>query len=113
MKKLFPLLIAAITCAAFIHTNLHSGKSSEEAIQKALLYKKQYAFSCSPNLALFNLDDSTAAIPLLNGWGNYRMQVSEANDSAHIYFEQGINMYYAFHIIESLASFEKAQCQGR
>ena len=36
------------------------------------------------------------------------MTVSSSNDSANIYFQQGINMYYGFHIIEALASFEKA-----
>src|SRR3954452_22318756 len=108
MKKLFPLLLAAFLSAAFIHTRISSIKSANEAIQKALLYKKQYTFSCSANLSLIDLDDSTTAIPLLSGWGNYRMPVSATNDSARIYFEQGINMYYAFHIIESLASFDKA-----
>ncbi len=108
MKTILPLVLAAIICAAFIHASIHSGTSSGNAIQKALLSKKQYTLSCSPNLALFDLDDSAAAIPLLSGWGDYRMPISETNDSARIYFEQGINMYYAFHIIEALASFEKA-----
>src|SRR5947207_10672534 len=36
------------------------------------------------------------------------MPVSEKNDSAYIYFQQGINMYYGFHIIEALASFDKS-----
>src|SRR3954454_22107162 len=108
MKKLFPLLLAAFLSAAFIHSRIASITSSNDAIQKALLFKKQYTLSCSANLSLFDLEDSAAAIPLLSGWGNYRMPVSAINDSAHIYFEQGINMYYAFHIIESLASFDKA-----
>src|SRR3954454_24833784 len=108
MKKLFPLLLAAFLSAAFIHSRIASITSSNDAIQKALLFKKQYTLSCSANLSLFDLEDSAAAILLLSGWGNYRMPVSAINDSAHIYFEQGINMYYAFHIIESLASFDKA-----
>jgi len=36
------------------------------------------------------------------------MPVTTANDSAKIYFEQGINMYYGFHIIEALASFGRS-----
>src|SRR5438552_10465629 len=36
------------------------------------------------------------------------MPVTSTNDSATIYFEQGINMYYGFHIVEALASFDKA-----
>ena len=108
MKKLLPLLIAAFVAAASIHAGINPHTSSREAIQKTLWYKKQYSVSCSPSLALFNVDDSANVIPLLSGWGGYRMPVSETNDSARIYFEQGINMYYAFHIIEALASFEKA-----
>src|SRR5690349_10826120 len=108
MRKILPLAIAAIACAAFIHANINSHASSKEALQKTLLYKKQYSLSCSPNLTSFDLDDSAAIIPLLSGWGAYRMPVSETNDRARIYFEQGINMYYAFHIIEALASFDKA-----
>jgi len=108
MKKLLPLLIAALVTAAFISAGLPSRTSSKEAIQKTLWYKKQYTLSCSPNLTLIDVDDSANVIPLLSGWGDYRMPVSETNDSARTYFEQGINMYYAFHIIEALASFEKA-----
>jgi tetratricopeptide (TPR) repeat protein len=108
MKKPLPLLAAALAVAAFIYANITSGTFSKAAVQKALSYKKQYTLSCSPNLALLNFDDSTNSIPLLSGWGNYRVPVSATNDSARIYFEQGINMYYAFHIIEALASFEKA-----
>src|SRR6478752_125116 len=107
MKKLLALLIAACICAAFIHTQVISG-TLKENIQNDISSKKQYTLSCSPDFALFDFDDSTNTIPLLTGWGNYRMPVSEANDSARIYFEQGINMYYAFHIIEALASFDKA-----
>src|SRR6516164_4191717 len=36
------------------------------------------------------------------------MPVTEIDDSANIYFQQGINMYYGFHIIEALASFDKS-----
>ena len=35
------------------------------------------------------------------------MPVTVSNDSSRIYFEQGINMYYGFHI-EAIASFQKA-----
>ena len=71
-------------------------------------YKKQYALGCSPNLSNINFNDSANIIPLLKGWGKHRMPVTVTNDSANIYFQQGINMYYGFHIIEALASFEKA-----
>src|SRR4051812_25163281 len=109
MKPLIFILLTAVVSAAFIHINSPSSKTDFAlARQKIDTYKKQFAFGCTPNLASFNLDDSANIIPLLNGWGNYRMPVTATHDSAAIYFEQGINMYYGFHIIEALASFDKA-----
>jgi len=45
---------------------------------------------------------------VLPGWGNYQWKINSKADSAKFYFTQGINMYYAFHIIEAMASFKKA-----
>jgi len=81
-----------------------------QAVAKAdlLRYKKRVAVSCAVNLASLNLDDTASAIPLLTGWGYYHMQVTTPSDSADIYFQQGINLYYGFHVIEALASFSKS-----
>ena len=35
-------------------------------------------------------------------------KISTNNDSAQLYFNQGINLYYGFHIVEALPSFKKA-----
>lgn len=69
-----------------------------------LAEKKKFSIRCSPAYQPAAGDD----IPLLGGWGNYNWPVSSSSDSARIYFNQGINMYYAFHIIEARASFDKA-----
>ena len=110
MKTIGLAILAVVLSAAYFHTNNPNLKPiyNEAARQKALDYKQQFAFRCSPDLTLFDLEDSANNIPLLDGWGHYEMPVTTSNDSAHIYFEQGINMYYAFHIIESMASFKKA-----
>ncbi|MEJ7681077.1 MAG: hypothetical protein WKG06_25135 [Segetibacter sp.] len=109
MKTLFILFLASLISATFI--NWISSPNiiySYEARQKAILSKKQKTFGCSPDLASIDFDDNANVIPLLHGWGKYRMPVTVSNDSAEIYFQQGINMYYGFHIIEAFASFEKA-----
>lgn len=93
MKKLFYLFVASFISAAIVRWAVN---------------KKFRAFGCAPDLASLDLDDSANVIPLLDGWGKYRMPVTVTNDSAGIYFQQGINMYYGFHIIEALASFGKA-----
>jgi tetratricopeptide (TPR) repeat protein len=65
---------------------------------------------CSPDWNEFKLTkneiQSTMPLP---GWGNHTWKISTTNDSAQFYFNQGINLYYGFHIIESMASFKKAQ----
>ena len=71
-------------------------------------YKKTALLRCTPDWELMNdwLEDSD--IPPIPGAGIYTWEISTSNDSAQFYFNQGINMYYSFHIIEAMASFKKA-----
>ncbi len=110
MKNIFVLIAASCIAAVFIHAIdiPLKKKYPDDAEQKAIAYKKKYAFSCTPDIAAINFNDSANIVPLLQGWGKYRMPVTVSNDSAFVYFQQGINMYYGFHIIEALASFNKA-----
>ena len=105
---LLALFAALLLSSTYIYTETAQNKISNAALKKVFAYKSRFSFGCSPDLSKIDFSDSSNAIPLLQGWGNYRMPVTATNDSARIYFEQGINMYYAFHIIESLASFDKA-----
>jgi len=81
---------------------------SEKEKKQAVTRVKQFTIRCSPVLTDYASTDSSHTIPLLSGWGSYKMQITAKNDSAVLYFEQGINLYYGFHIIEALASFEKS-----
>src|SRR4051812_10958788 len=110
MKLILTASLATIICGAFIRQNIVSKRnySTAEVKKNITDYKKRFGFGCSPDFTSFDFSDSSASIPLLKGWGSYRMPVTAINDSAKIYFEQGINMYYGFHIIEALASFEKS-----
>lgn len=71
-------------------------------------YKAERSIRCTPdwNNKADWLDENP--ISLLPGSGTYQWKINTKSDSAQIYFNQGINMYYGFHIIESLASFQKA-----
>jgi len=106
MKNAFLLFIASIFCLAFLQSNNYIFRTGTTPDPSA--YNKRYGTGCSPDLASINFSDSENQIPLLDGWGKYRMPVTSTNDSAYIYFQQGINMYYGFHIIEAMASFERA-----
>lgn len=109
MKLLLAALTAILVEGLLLFTHSDKGAlDTATARQKALNYKQKYAAGCAANVSAFNTNDSFNIIPLLKGWGNYRMPVTASNDSARIYFEQGINMYYGFHIIEALASFDKS-----
>lgn len=83
---------------------------NQEEARKRLLQKKSTAISCAP---LRSKDISLAEIGLLPGTGKHHWKISTSSDSAQIYFDQGMNLYYSFHIIESLASFLKAQTFDR
>ncbi len=106
MKKIILLCVSAILLMAFV--NRYIKKDNASSALSAEQYKRKFAISCAPRISLQELEDPANAVPLLKGWGDYVMAVTATNDSARIYFEQGINMYYGFHIIESLASFEKS-----
>ncbi|MCF2519609.1 M48 family metallopeptidase [Dyadobacter sp. CY351] len=47
-------------------------------------------------------------ISAMPGWGKYSYPISTRNDSAQFYFDQGLTMYYSYHMKESLASFQEA-----
>jgi hypothetical protein len=71
-------------------------------------YKIKRAISCSPNWNELKIWIEETDIPPMPGAGKYKWKISTKNDSAQFYFNQGINMYYGFHIIEAMASFKKA-----
>lgn len=111
MKHLLLLTTLSFAVALLLHTISNKADNIELTVSTKLEEResiKQFGLGCSPNLAEFDLEDSSNIIPLLSGWGDYRMPVTVKDDSAAIFFQQGINMYYGFHIIESLASFERA-----
>ncbi|HMH22802.1 MAG TPA: hypothetical protein VK563_13540, partial [Puia sp.] len=46
--------------------------------------------------------------PVFPGWGHYSYGISTRSDSAQLYFNQGLNLYYSYHLTESIASFKEA-----
>ena len=70
--------------------------------------KKKNLIRCSPDWNEIKGLLEEADIPPIPGAGIYKWKITTKNDSAQFYFNQGINMYYSFHIIEAQASFQKA-----
>ncbi|MBD2700476.1 hypothetical protein IC229_07510 [Spirosoma sp. BT702] len=44
----------------------------------------------------------------LPGWGSYSYPISTRVDSAQFYFDQGLTMYYSYHMKEAMASFKES-----
>ena len=71
-------------------------------------YKAKRIIRCSPDWNELKAWIEDSDIPPIPGAGKHQWRISTKNDSAQFYFNQGINMYYGFHIIEAMASFKKA-----
>ena len=97
--------LIALTVVAFITAAAFKSflPSHSEAISNSVYVKKQFSIRCSP----LYIPTAGEDIPVLPGWGNYKWKITTSSDSAAFYFNQGINMYYGFHIIEARASFDK------
>ncbi len=72
-------------------------------------YKAKRIIRCSPDWNELKTWIEESDIPPIPGAGKHQWKISTKNDSAQFYFNQGINMYYGFHIIEAMASFKKAE----
>ena len=98
---IFISFAAFITAVAF---RFGIQNNNKQPVAQIVAEQKKFSIRCSPIYVPAAGDD----IPLLTGWGNYSWKITTASDSAQVYFNQGINMYYGFHIIEAMASFKKA-----
>ncbi len=111
MKLGFLLVTALISF--FSGLRFFTEKSNEISAQSVELVnqkKMRTALSCSPDWSTYQLTQAEIEqmVPL-PGTGSYTWDIHSRDDSAQFYFNQGIKLYYGFHIIESLPSFKKAQ----
>src|SRR5579863_2031349 len=47
--------------------------------------------------------------PVFPGWGHHHYPVTTTDDSAQFFFDQGLSLYYSYHLPESAASFKEAE----
>ena len=106
-KIVITSILVTLVCSAGFRYALYNTPTPKK-ISRADVYKHRQIMQCSPDWNQLNVDSLAKNIGVLPGWGEYRWNIATKNDSARFYFNQGINMYYAFHIIESMASFKKA-----
>jgi tetratricopeptide (TPR) repeat protein len=103
MKLFFIPFLAFFTAFGLIHISKPNTAvvSNRPAVSKNIV-------RCNPDLNVLSAYLEETDIPPMPGAGKYKWNIHSKNDSAQFYFNQGINMYYGFHIIESMASFMKA-----
>jgi tetratricopeptide (TPR) repeat protein len=64
---------------------------------------------CGPEaVAVLETDADGRYAPVFPGWGHYHYPIGTTSDSAQFYFDQGLSLYYGYHLTESLASFKEA-----
>ena len=106
-SKLLLLAIFSFVTALFAFRIKEITTKKQANIQNILNLKKNIV-RCTPDWNELKVWLDETDIPPIPGAGIYKWKITTTNDSAQFYFNQGINMYYSFHIIESMASFKKA-----
>lgn len=107
MRQKFFFVLTAFFLAsllAFRHAERQSANrelTNKESVVRTVI-------RCSPDWDAMQVWLDESDIPPIPGAGKHRWTISTKNDSAQFYFNQGINMYYSFHLIEAMASFKKA-----
>ena len=97
--------IAAFSLFAF---RFDSKQNQISASKNTIDFKNKNTIRCGPDWNELKDWLEEMSIPPIPGAGIYKWKISTKSDSAQFYFNQGINMYYSFHIIEAMASFKKA-----
>jgi tetratricopeptide (TPR) repeat protein len=106
--RLILLAIPAFVTALLAVQVTHRYQSVKQSASLKL-YKQKTIIRCTPDWNTLKSLLDEIDIPPIPGAGNYQWKITTTSDSAQFYFNQGINMYYGFHIIEAMASFKKAE----
>lgn len=106
MKSIFFFLFCCVATTAIVAFTYRESNRTNSDFLKA--YKNKTIIRCGADWSALKDWLEETDIPPMPGAGIYQWKISTKNDSAQFYFNQGINMYYGFHIIEAMASFKKA-----
>lgn len=109
MKPRLLLLAILSFITALLAFRLKEITTTKPVVQDINVIKNKNVIRCGPDWEALKEWIDESDIPPIPGAGIYKWKISAKNDSAQFYFNQGINMYYSFHIIEAMASFKKAE----
>ena len=99
------ILLLFICCLFFSGSDKYAQKPAYP-----LDYSKSIVATCGSLSPAENIGtaDNGKFMAHLPDWGNYSYPISTTSDSAQVYFDQGLTMYYSYHMKEALASFKEA-----
>jgi len=105
MRKI--LLSCCLLCFLLLFLSLKKGARTKNLPANT---RREALIGCSPSAdaaaILPNADGRYA--PVFPGWGHYHYPISTSSDSAQYYFDQGLSLYYGYHLTEAVASFKEA-----
>ena len=104
MKLTLTALSLLTVCGIYALTSF----KKEEKPFDVQAYKVGVTIGCKPDLTSVANFLNDVEIQPMPGVGNHKWNIATKSDSSRFYFNQGINLYYGFHVIEALASFNKA-----
>lgn len=100
---LFPFLLIALFLGTFLF------RLNDKENTTSVIYEQQGIPFCGPaSLGNIIKNGNGKFVVALPGWGQHAYKISTANDSAQFYFNQGLSMYYSYHMKEALASFKES-----
>jgi tetratricopeptide (TPR) repeat protein len=102
-------LLLALLSLVILDFFVPGKRIDQNALREVQLKKMRSAIGCSVDWNNINIDVLANEMVPLPGAGKWKFSISTTNDSAQFYFNQGMNLYYGFHIIEAVPSFRKAQ----
>ena len=99
MKIVLSVLILPFLLAVLIASKLIHGPVSEPNTGIAIC-------GVSADGLIRQMENGKFIVPL-PGWGNHSFKIATSQDSAQFYFDQGLTMYYSYHMKEAMASFKE------
>lgn len=105
--RLLPLSLLALATASLLAFSLNRKPELATGLENRKVPVSRFA-GCGPDWQQLEKYFEETDIPPIPGSGPHKWKINTSSDSAQFYFNQGLNMYYSFHIIEAMASFKKA-----
>jgi len=102
------ILLCSLLAAGFIgFVSATKERATPASLRRAI--EPAEVIGCAPGYEGLPAPDANGKfINLLPGRGSHHYSITTSSDSAQLYFDQGLSMYYSYHMREALASFREA-----